>query len=327
MPLNFGASTMTSTYQIVQLTSLGATLDAALKRQYSVLECFDDPDPTERLALAPDARVLITSARRGLRREWLTPLPSVAAVCSSGVGYDSIDIEATQERGIVVSNTPEVLDNCVADMAWALMFSVSRRTAEADRYVRSGSWATGEQPFPLSTRVWGKKLGIVGLGRIGAAIARRAVGFDMEVRYHNRSERPDTPYSYEASLVALAEWADFLMVACPGGPHTRHLVNAEVLRALGPQGILVNIARGSVVDQLALVEALEGGTLGGAGLDVFADEPEVPRALCDMNHVSLAPHVSSATHETRRDMGQLVLDNVAAFMNTGRLLTPVNQSS
>jgi len=314
---------MTSPYQIVQLVSLGSRLDDELARQHAVLPCFHDADPSARLAEAPDARVMITSARCGLRREWLEALPAVAAVCSSGVGYDSLDLQAAAERGVVVSNTPDVLDGCVADMAWALMFGVARRSVEADRYVRAGRWATGATAFPLGTRVWGKKLGVIGLGRIGAAIARRAAGFDMAVRYHNRSARADTPHTYEASLLELARWADFLVVACPGGAATRHIVNREVLDALGPEGILVNIARGSVVDEAALVEALRDGSLGGAGLDVFEDEPHVPQALYQMDHVTLMPHISSATRETRHDMGQLVVDNALAFLKTGRLLTPV----
>lgn len=314
---------MTSPYQIVQLVSLGAELDRALARQYAVLPCFQDGDPSARLDQAPDARVMITSARCGLRREWLEKLPALAAVCSSGVGYDSLDLHATNERGILVSNTPDVLDGCVADMAWALMLSVARRVVEGDRYVRADRWAPGATAFPLGTRVWGKRLGVLGLGRIGAAIARRASGFDMQVRYYNRRERADTPYVYEPSLIELARWSDYLVVACPGGAATHHLVDREVLDALGSKSILVNIARGSVIDEEALVAALQDGSLGGAGLDVFADEPNVPRALYDMDHVTLMPHVSSATHDTRRDMGQLVLDNVDAFFKSGQLLTPV----
>jgi len=315
---------MSAPYQIVQLASLGAEADSQLVSEYSVLQLAEAPDPVPFLAEAASASVLITSARRGLRREWLDPLPDLGAVCSWGVGYETLDMAAIRERGIVVSNTPDVLDDCVADLAWALMFSVARRTHIGDQYVKSGRWATSPR-FPMSTRVWGKRLGVVGLGRIGMAIARRAAGFDMEVRYHNRSMRADAPYAYEGSLRELAQWADFLVLACPGGPQTRHIVNREVLRALGPAGILVNIARGSVVDEAALVEVLERGELGGAGLDVFANEPNVPAALLTMDHVSLMPHVGSATHETRADMGRLVLDNVAAFFRDGRLVTPIVQ--
>lgn len=313
---------MTSPYQIVQLASLGQAVDEELDRNYSVLPLWQESDPLPRLAEAPDAILLITSARLGLMRSWLEALPGLKAVCSWGVGYDNFDMQAAGEHGVAVSNTPDVLDNCVADMAWALMFSVARRTGLDDRYVKSGQWKSAGG-FPLGTRVSGKRLGIVGLGRIGQAIAKRGAGFDMDVRYHNRRERPDAPYAYEASLTDLARWADFLILACPGGPETRHIVNREVLRALGPQGILVNIARGSVVDDAALVEALRSGELGGAGLDVFTDEPRVPAALLDMDNVSLMPHVSSNTRETRHDLGRRVMDNVLSFMETGRLVTPL----
>lgn len=313
---------MNGTYQVVQIASMGAEVDAELARRYSVLPLWDEADPQERLAEAPGATVLITSVRRGLRREWIDRLPNLAAACSWGVGYETLDVAAAQERGIVLSNTPHVLDDCVADLAWALMFSTARCTSVGDRYVKSGQWTT-IGAFPLSTRVWGKRLGVVGLGRIGAAIARRGNGFDMQVRYHNRSERPDAPYQYEASLLELARWADFLVLACPGGPETRHIVNRDVIRALGPKGILVNIARGSVVDEAAMVEALQQGELGGAGLDVVANEPNVPLALLDMDNVSLMPHVGSATRETRADMARLVMENAASFLENGCLMTPI----
>lgn len=313
---------MSRPYEIVQLASLGNEMDAALAQRYAVLPLWGEADPQARLAEAPEATVLVTSVRRGLQRAWLEPLPHLAAVCSWGVGYETLDLPAARERGIVLSNTPRVLDNCVADLAWALMLSTARRTSAGDRYVKNGQWKT-IGAFPLSTRVWGKRLGVVGLGRIGTAIARRAAGFDMEVRYHNSRQRPDAAYEYEASLLKLAEWADFLVLACPGGPQTRHIVNRAVLQALGPTGILVNIARGSVVDETALVEALERGELGGAGLDVVDNEPNVPPALLSMDNVTLMPHVGSATSETRADMARLVRDNVDSFLQSGRLLTPI----
>lgn len=311
-----------SQYQVVQLVSLGAVADTELARRYAVLPLWELADPESRLQEAASATVMVTSVRRGLKRAWLDQLPQLKAVCSWGVGYETLDLAAASERGIVASYTPNVLDDCVADLAWALLFSAARRTSVGDRYVKTGKWTT-VGAFPVSTRVWGKRLGVVGLGRIGQAIARRAAGFDMEVRYHNRNQRPEAPYRYEPSLVDLAAWADFLVLACPGGPQTRHIVNREVLHALGPSGILVNIARGSVVDEQAMVEALQSGALGGAGLDVFADEPNVPSPLLEMDQVSLMPHVGSATRETRADMARLVLENVAAFIEEGRLVTPI----
>jgi len=249
-------------------------------------------------------------------------LPDLQAVCSWGVGHDTLDLRAAAERGIRVSVTPDVLDDCVADLAWALLLSAARRTAVGDRYVKTGQWRALGQ-FPVATRVSGKRLGILGLGRIGEAIARRGAGFDMQVRYHNRSPRPQSPYGYEASLTDLAAWADFLVVACVGGAATRHLVNTEVIRALGPQGILVNIARGSVVDQAAALAALRAGELGGAGLDVLEQEPTDAAEFAELDQVSLMPHVGSATRETRAAMAELVYDNVTEFLRGGRLLTPV----
>ncbi len=265
---------------------------------------------------------IATSVRRGCDKALIDRLPSLRAISSWGVGFDTIDVRAAHERGIAVANTPGVLDNCVADMAWALLLAASRRIGAADRYVRDGHWQLlGE--FPLTTRVWGKRLGILGLGRIGRAIARRGVGFDMDVRYHGRHRQADAPYAYEASLEALAQWSDFLVVACPGGGSTRHLVTAAVLRALGTRGILVNIARGTVVDQASLVEALDHGVIGGAGLDVLEDEPGAPESLRRRDNVVLSPHVGSATTETRAAMETLVVDNLRCFFASGIMRTPV----
>ncbi|MEI2415864.1 2-hydroxyacid dehydrogenase [Orrella sp. JC864] len=309
-------------YQIVQLASMGQEIDAALAERYRVLFLDGHEDVQGQLAAAPHASVAITSVRKGITRQTMAALPGLRAVCSWGVGYETLDMQWAREHGIVASNTPRVLDDCVADLAWALLLTAARRTHVGDRYVKGGQWRS-IGAFPLSTRVWGKRLGIVGLGRIGLAIAERGRGFGMQVRYHNRRPRPQTDYGFEPSLAALAEWADFLVLACPGGPQTRHLVDAQVLRALGPQGILVNIARGSVVDEAALVQALERGELGGAGLDVLANEPSVPAPLMQMDRVALMPHVGSATHETRADMSRLVHDNAVSFLETGRLLTPI----
>ena len=265
---------------------------------------------------------MVTSVRHGCKASLIERLPDLRVICSWGVGYETIAVAAAHARGIAVSNTPDVLDDCVADLAWGLLIAAARRTAVGDRYVKTGQWRT-IGAFPLSTRVSGKRLGVLGLGRIGEAIARRGSGFSMDVRYHNRRERAGVPYRYESSLVELARWADFLVVACEGGPATRHLVSAEVLDALGPKGIVVNIARGTVIDQAAMVHALLEGRLGGAGLDVLENEPAVPPELMDMDQVALMPHVGSATVETRRAMGQLVLDNLASFMAGRGLLTSI----
>lgn len=317
---------MSHDYEILQLASMGAELDDELASRYRVLQAWDGAGSGQGvLEQAGGVRLVITSARVGLDAATMDLLPDLRAVCSWGVGYDTLDVDAAAQRGIVISNTPDVLDDCVADMAWALLLSAARRTAIADRYVKTGQWRT-LGAFPLTTRVWGKRLGILGLGRIGMAIAERASGFRMEVRYTNRSRRADTSHIYEPDLKSLAAWADFLVVACPGGPATRHIVDAGVLQALGPAGILVNVARGSVVDQQAMLRALEDGTLGGAGLDVLENEPGAPVELMSMDQVSLTPHMASATHETRREMAELLVRNVVLFMDTGRLLTPVSET-
>lgn len=317
---------MQAEYDVIQWVSLGADLDEDLARRYRVLAVWDEPELTPRVvAPARSARLAITSVRKGFTAEAMALLPELRAVSSWGVGYDTLDVAAACKQGIVIANTPGVLDDCVADMAWALLLSAARRTAIADRYVKTGQWrALGS--FPLSTRVWGKRLGILGLGRIGRAIAERGTGFRMDIRYTNRRAVADAPYDYEPSLRALAEWADFLVVACPGGEQTRHLVSEEVLRALGSKGLLINIARGSVVDQAAMLRALQEGTLGGAGLDVLEGEPGAPPALMEMDQVSLTPHMASATHETRRDMAELVARNAISFLETGKFLTPVPET-
>lgn len=314
------------TYQIVQLTSLGDIFDAELARRFRVLRLWQRESPLQALSEHGGAsRVAVTSVRAGLTRQQIELMPALQAACSWGVGYETLDVTAAVERGVLLSNTPDVLDDCVADLAWALMLTVARQTATGDRYVKNGEWrAIGM--FPLSTRVSGKRLGILGMGRIGAAIAKRGAGFDMEIAYNNRHARPDSPYRFVDSLTELAQWADFLVVACPGGAATRHLVSADVLRALGSRGILINIARGTVVDEAALEAALRNGEVGGAGLDVLEHEPTVPDAFKSMDHVALMPHVGSATHETRADMARLVLDNVVSFFDDGALLTPVAET-
>ncbi|MBT8767952.1 2-hydroxyacid dehydrogenase [Metapseudomonas boanensis] len=265
--------------------------------------------------------VVVTSARIGYSADMLERMPSVRAICSFGVGYDAIAVDEARLRGIQVSYTPDVLNDCVADLAMGLLIDCARRISAADRFVRAGLWPAGH--FPQARKVSGKRLGIVGLGRIGKDVARRASGFDMPVRYHNRRQDADSPYGFESDLLALARWADFLVLTCPGGAATHHLISAPVLDALGPQGILINVARGSVVDEAALVAALVEGRLGGAGLDVFEAEPRVPEALLGLDNVVLAPHIGSGTEETRQQMEELVFANLQAFIEKGELLTPV----
>lgn len=273
-------------------------------------------------ALAPKVELILTSATTSTCAALIDRLPALKAICSIGVGYDAIAVQHAQQKNIVVSNTPDVLNDCVADLAWGLIISAARQIPQADRFVRNNAW-TANSTFPLSSRVSGKKLGIVGLGRIGEAIAQRGQGFSMQIRYHNRHQRPDVSWGYAESLIELAQWADILLVATVGGDSTRHLINQTVLEALGPQGLLINIARGSVVDQEALVMALQNGTLGAAGLDVYTDEPGVPAALRELEQVVLTPHIASATQETRKAMLELALSNLLSVHSSGRCLTPI----
>ncbi|WP_312054197.1 2-hydroxyacid dehydrogenase [Pantoea brenneri] len=267
--------------------------------------------------------LLVTSgnAVMGASAALIAALPNLRAICSNGVGYDSIDIEAARARNIAVTNTPEVLNECVADLGMALLLDVARRISEADRFTRAGHWQQGR--FPLSRKVSGKVCGIVGLGNIGQAVAKRAQAFDMAIHYYNPRSRPDVPYTRHDSLVSLAQQADFLVLTLPGGAATRQIINAEVLQALGPQGYLINIARGSVVDQQALIAALESGQIAGAGLDVFEQEPQVPAALRQCDKVVITPHIASNTSETMAAMADLVFENMLAFAAGKPLLTPV----
>lgn len=254
---------------------------------------------------------IATSARFGVDATTIAALPDLKVISSFGVGLDTLDLAAAKARGIAVGYTPDVLNDCVADTAFALLMDVSRRITEADRFVRNGHWLKGQ--FTQATRVSGKRLGILGLGRIGSAIARRASGFDMEVKYHNRKPVEGSAYGYVGSLKELAEWADYLVIASAGGAETRGLVSAEIIEALGPTGYLINISRGTVIDEPALVKALVEKRLGGAGLDVFEFEPKVPAELLALDNVVLLPHLASNTHETRADMAQRVEDNLSAF--------------
>ena len=309
--------------KILQIGRLSNDVNQHLEREYGALALWQQTQSDEFLQqFGADFEVVVTSAAYGLTAAQIALLPNLRAVCSFGVGYDSIDVAALQQKNIVLSNTPDVLTDCVADLAMGLMIDVSRGISAGDRYIRKGLWGS-KQRMGMQVRVSGKRLGILGLGRIGAAIANRAVGFNMEIAYHNRSKHPESDYAYLPSVQALAQWADYLVVACPGGAETEHLVDAAVLSALGEHGYLINIARGSIVDEQALIQALDNKQIAGAALDVFEHEPKVSQALMENDSVVLTPHIGSATQETRMDMDALLLDNVAAFVQEGRLLTAV----
>ncbi|MCK6450149.1 MAG: 2-hydroxyacid dehydrogenase [Alphaproteobacteria bacterium] len=272
-------------------------------------------------AFDPRAEVLVSVGAR-VDDALLDRMPALRLVAVLGAGFDYVDIAALRRRGIQLANTPGLTDACVADLAMGLMIAVQRRVLAADRYVRDGKWLQGR--FPLAPRFSGRRLGIFGLGRIGAAIARRALGFDLEIAYHDRARRPDLPYRHFDDLGALAAWSDNLVVACPATPETRHRVDAGVLRALGREGVLVNIARGAVIDEAALVQALEAGTIAGAGLDVFENEPQVPPRLLALDNVVLTPHLAGGTNETWDACYAGVIANIESFFRTGRPSTPVD---
>ena len=255
----------------------------------------------------------------------MSKFANLKIVGNFGVGYDGVDAKWAGQNGIIVTNTPDVLTDEVADLAMGLLIATVRRLPQADRYVRDGKWAR-QGNFPLTSSLREKKMGILGLGRIGGAIARRAEAFGLTLAYHSRSEKPDIPSRYYASLVEMAQDVDILMVIAPGGEATRGIVSREVMEALGPAGTLVNVARGTLVDEPAMVELLKSGRLGAAGLDVFEKEPHVPEALFPLENVVLLPHVGSASHYTRNKMGQLVVDNIVSFAEGRGPITPVAET-
>lgn len=271
--------------------------------------------------VADRVRGIAVYALHGCSAEVIEALPKVEIIACMGIGVDRIDLACAKKHGIRVTNTPDVVTPDTADTAMALMLAVERRIPQGDRFVRSGEWINGD--FAFGRSLGRRRLGIVGLGRIGSAIAKRAAAFDMEIAYHGPREKAGVPYRYVADLAEMAEWAEILVAACPGGEATRNLIDAEVIDALGPEGSLINISRGSVVDEPALIAALQAGTLGAAGLDVFATEPRVPEALRAMDNVVLSPHIGTQTHDARRAMGDLTVDNLHAHFAGRPLLSPV----
>jgi hydroxypyruvate reductase len=306
---------------IVLVVPIYAGAVQQLDRDYTVHRLWEAKHRSTFLAEVKDrVRAIVTGPGR-VDAELMAALPKTEIIATQSVGTDHIDLAAAKARGIPVTNTPDVLTDDVADLAMALVLAVARRVVVGDRFVRDRKWLQAN--LPLATKVGGATMGVVGLGRIGQAIAKRAEAFGMKVVYYGPRAKADVTHRYYSDLVAMARDVDYLVVSCPGGPGTRHLVNAEVLKALGTEGVVVNISRGSVIEEAALVEMLRDGKLGGAGLDVFADEPRVPEALLALENVVLQPHVGSATHATRGAMGQLVIDNLKAHFAGKPLLTPV----
>lgn len=307
---------------LLQIGTITDRMRDRVEAEFAVTRLFDQPDRAAFLAArGAEFLAVSTDGHYGVPSDVMEACPNLKVAASYGVGYDAIDTDACVARGIVVSHTPDVLNDEVADTAIMLWLAVSRRLVVADRWVREGTWEA-KGSLPLTRSIQGRRLGVVGMGRIGQTIAERAQAFRANIHYHARSPK-DLPYTYHPNLTDMARNCDVLVVITPGGAATRHLVNRDVMDALGPEGILINVARGTVVDEAALVSALQDGRLGGAGLDVFEDEPRVPAALKSMDHVVLAPHIGSATVETRQAMGDLVCDNLSQFLKDGRLVTPV----
>ncbi|MGI4940753.1 MAG: 2-hydroxyacid dehydrogenase [Janthinobacterium lividum] len=292
--------------RVAVLARLPQDLQEALAERYELVG--HDPAGPPR----PSLRLAVTTSMAGADERAMASLPELGFLGCQGVGLDRIDLPAAARRGIVIAHTPDVLTEDVADFAIALMYGMARRLVEADRFVRAGRWAR-ERMVP-SMRLHGKQAGVVGLGRIGGAIARRAAGIGMVVAFCNPTPRPGVPFERVADLLSLARRSDVLFLASPGGAGTERMVDAAVLEALGPEGILVNVSRGSVVDEAALLDALREGGIAGAGLDVFAAEPGLDQRFLGLDNVVLAPHYASLTRETRRDMIALILRNMAAWL-------------
>ncbi|SCK59724.1 Lactate dehydrogenase [Variovorax sp. HW608] len=316
------ASNATARPELLAVAPLMPFLMEALCREYTVHDRIHVSDPAAFAEVAPRIRGVVANGEAKVPRELIAQLPALEVISVFGVGYDGIDVAAAHERGVPVTNTPEVLNDDVADLAIGLMLAVARRIPQADRFVRGNEWPKG--PIALARKVTGSRLGIVGMGRIGQAIAHRAGAFGMDIAYTARSPRGNVNYTYYPDAASLASAVDFLIVITPGGAATRGMIDARVLKALGPEGYLVNVARGSVVDEPALIEALRGGVIAGAALDVFANEPQVPEALREMSNVVLTPHIGSGTRQTREAMGRLTFDNLRAHFTGAPLLTPVD---
>ena len=294
----------------------------ALDQAFTVQRYWEAADkPALLAALAPKLEAIATRGDLGVPNDVMKALPKLKIISVYGVGLDAVDLNLARSLGISVTNTPNVLNDDVADLTLGLMLAVARRIPAGEAHVRSGAWAT--QSFPLVTKMSGKRLGILGLGSIGKAIATRAQGFDMAISYHGRTKQADQPFIYYPTAVELAAHSDFLVAIVTGGAGTAKLVNAEVLKALGPKGYFINVSRGSVADEEALLTALETRSIAGAGLDVYLNEPKIDPRFSKLDNVVLQPHQGSGTVETRAVMAALVRNNIAAHFSGKPLITPV----
>ncbi|WP_128291309.1 2-hydroxyacid dehydrogenase [Afifella aestuarii] len=308
--------------ELLMVGPLADAVTAEIEKDFTVHRYFAADDKEALLSeIGERVRFVATGGHHGCSAKIIEALPKLEIISSFGVGYDAVDVEAAKRAGVHVTNTPDVLNDCVAEMTVGLMIALAHRLPQTDRYVREGRWPGGD--FSLTDELRGARAGILGLGRIGKEIARRLQVFKMEVVYHGRHKQAHEPYPYFADLTEMAKACDWLVVIAPGSKETQGIVSRGVMEALGPEGMLVNMARGSLVDEPAMIGLLQSGGLGGAALDVFADEPNVPDELKALDNVVLSPHQGSATHKTRAAMGQMVVDNLRAHLKGEPLLSPV----
>jgi len=307
---------------LLQIAQLPPFVVDRLAKEFTLHDFVNPADPDKLLdEVGPRIRGILAGGMKGPNANLINRLENLEIIASMSVGFDATDVVAAQARGVIVTHTPEVLTGDVADLVMTFILMAPRRISESERFLRQGKWLGGR--MDLGTTVRGKRLGILGLGRIGRAVARRAEVFGLHIAYHDIKPMGDLAYRSYPSLLDLAEASDMLLVACEGGQATRGLVDGAAFDALGPAGFLINAARGTIVDQGALIAALREGRIAGAALDVFDGEPEVPAELMAMENVVLTPHIASSTHETRRAMGDLVYDNLRAHFDGKPVLTPV----
>lgn len=312
---------MSNKPHILIVSELTQPMLDALSEHFILHKWWQADQPQLLRDYATQIRGAFTRGNQGISGDLIDSLPNLEVISSFGVGVDAIDLPKARARGVLVSNTPRVLDECVADTGLALMLAVTRTICTADRFARSGEWL--KRGYPMAWKMTGKRCGIVGMGNIGREVAQRVAGFKMPVHYFSPRDAQEPQWQRHNSIEELAAAVDFLVLTLPGGAATRHIINAEVLKALGPEGILINIARGSVVDTDALIGALHSGQIRGAGLDVFEQEPQIPPALCEMDNVVLLPHLASNTAETRQAMASLAIDNLLRYFREGSVNTPV----
>jgi len=307
---------------VLAISKLMPSVMEALDEHFTVHKLYEAEDRNAFLtSIGHEVRGVATNGHGGCPPEIMNKTPNLEIISSFGVGYDAIDTEDCRRRGITVTNTPDVLTEAMAEITMGLIIALCRKIPQADAYVRAGKWTSGN--YPLTGELTGKTLGILGLGRIGKEVARRAQAFKMQVVYHGRNKQAYEPYPYFDNLTEMAKACDWLVCIVPGGASTDRIIDKAVIEALGPEGMLVNVGRGSSVDEPELVKALQDGRLGGAALDVFEDEPRAPEALFGLDNVVLSPHQGSATHKTRWAMGDLVVRNLQAHFSGHPPITPV----